>query len=422
MKTEALPKLKNTNLDQNCWRPWQFLLFRWTFIYLMLYSFNSFLEVLKVAGFLRELQLNFEHFVAHEFARQFLNVQITSFPNYSDHTYNYILCLCFALLATAGTVIWSLLDRKSRNHNKLMSWFRLVMQIHVGATVLSYGMAKVVPCQFPQLGPIELTKSIGDHEQSGLLWAAMGCSQPYTIFGGVTELIAGFLLMLPATALIGALLTFAVMINVFMFNIGFNIGVKVLCFHLLFSTAVLFLPDLRGLLKSFFLQKPFYPVSYEPLFEREWLNTLVLVLQVFCCLFWTGDQVHTMLNRYASMHSIKHYAQDGIWIVEDQKIDGKEVSNADDENLRWGRLSFENRNLAIQNTVGNRIEYSIDPDQPVFPLSREKEIVSQLKFRSAEDASFATVQGSFRNKRIWCLLRAVPEEELPLNAQISHQK
>lgn len=242
MIAETFQKLeKSDESRENVWPVWQLIAFRWIFIYLMLYSFDSFLEVLKVFNWLRDLCKPISHAATQTFAKVFLNLDISTFASYSDDSYNYVQCLIFAIVATISAVGWSIADRRSTNHNRLFSWLRLIMQIHVGATVLSYGMAKVVPCQFPPLDAIRLSKPLGDFSASGLLWAVMGYAPLYTIFGGVTEVIAGFLLMIPATSLVGALLTFAVMTNVLMFNLSYDIGVKLLSIHLLLGAAVVFL-------------------------------------------------------------------------------------------------------------------------------------------------------------------------------------
>ncbi len=415
MNAQTLPKLGRSEPQLDSWRPWQLIAFRWLFVYLMLYSFDSFAEVLKIFDRMRDLCKPVSHTMTQAFAKAFLHVDIATFSSYSDDTYNFVQCLMFAITATISTVIWSIAARKSSDHNRLLSWLRVVMQVHVGATVLSYGMAKVVPCQFPPLDAILLSQPVGEYSPQGLLWAVMGYSPLYTIFGGVTEVVAGFLLMLPATYLVGALLSFAVMVNVLMFNLSYDIGVKVLSFHLLLGAAVVFLPDLKGLLKLFFLQKPFSPASYAALFNRPKLNKTAVIVQMVVALVWLGDQTFANLNRYHRQYSVPTYAQDGIWIVEKQTVDGRDVANTDEANLRWGRLSFKNKKLVIQNTAGTRFVCAIEPDKAPIPVRQDKVVVGTMTFvRSAVEPGHASIEGTFADRKVSCQLTAVPIQELPL--------
>ncbi len=415
MNAQKLPKLGRSEPQHGSWRPWQLIAFRWLFLYLMLYSLDSFVEVLEVFDRLRDLCKPVSHTMTQAFAKAFLHVDVTTFSSYSDDTYNFVQCLMFAIAATISTVIWSIADRKSLDHNRLLSWLRVVMQVHVGGTVLSYGMAKVIPCQFPALDAIRLSQPIGEYSPHGLLWAVMGYAPLYTIFGGVTEVIGGFLLMLPATYLVGALLSFAVMVNVLMFNLAYDIGVKVLSFHLLLGAAVVFLPDLKGLLKLFFLQKPFSPASYAGLFGKQRFNKVAVIVQIIVAIVWLGDQTFANLNRYHRQYSVPSYAQDGIWIVEKQTIDGRDVSSADAANLRWGRLSFNNKKLVIQNTAGTRFVCAIEPEKALIPVRQGKVVVGTMTFvRSAVEPTHASIEGTFADRKLSCQLTAVSIRELPL--------
>ena len=62
----------------------------------------------------------------------------------------------------------------------------------------------------------------------------MGASKTYTIFSGFAEVIGGFLLFGRRTRTFGEpWLVFAVMMNVFMMNMSYDIPVKIYSFHLM---------------------------------------------------------------------------------------------------------------------------------------------------------------------------------------------
>jgi hypothetical protein len=387
------------------------------FIYLTLYSADSVAKVFRVFDPIRDFCKPVSHAVTQAFAGAVLHLEIQTYTSYSDDLYNYVQCVLFGLLATGITAIWSLVQPRKREHNRLYAWFRLMMQIQVGATVLSYGMAKVVPCQFPPLDALTLSKPVGDYSPHSLLWAVMGYSQLYTIFGGVTEVVGAFLLMLPRTYLAGALLTFAVMVNVLLFNLSYDIGVKLLSMHLLAGAAVVFLPDLKGLVQSLLLRKQFQPVSFAPFFRNGRLNSLILVGQVVLALFWTVDQVNYALHRYERQNAGHAHMEDGLWIVEKQTIDGQEPTLSDDESLRWGRLALAKEKLVVQNTVGNRDEFSLDRNKVPIAINLANRSLGDFAFQSnGDDGKHASVRVTFKGHQIWCQLRPVRLDQLPLTS------
>lgn len=47
MNAQKLPKLERSEPKHGSWRPWRLIAFRGLFLYLMLYSLDSFVEVLE---------------------------------------------------------------------------------------------------------------------------------------------------------------------------------------------------------------------------------------------------------------------------------------------------------------------------------------------------------------------------------------
>src|SRR5205814_673740 len=83
-----------------------------------------------------------------------------------------------------------------------------------------------------------------------LLWNFMGSSQPYTIFSGLLELSGAVLLIFRRTALVGALLAGAVLTNVLVLDICYDVPVKTFAAHLVAMCAFLVAPELRRLAEA----------------------------------------------------------------------------------------------------------------------------------------------------------------------------
>ncbi|HEX8898792.1 MAG TPA: hypothetical protein VF751_08860, partial [Chthoniobacterales bacterium] len=133
------------------------------------------------------------------------------------------VCLLLAI-AAIGTLVWSLLDRKRHSYLVAEDWFRLAMRLGLGTTMLSYGASKAVPLQMGY-GPTltRLVEPFGNFSPMGVLWTFMGSSPAYQSFTGCMEILGGVLLLLPQTALLGALVSLAVAFQIFVLNMTYDV-------------------------------------------------------------------------------------------------------------------------------------------------------------------------------------------------------
>jgi uncharacterized membrane protein YphA (DoxX/SURF4 family) len=216
----------------------------------------------------------------------FLGLNITVFPNGSgDTTFNYVQVLLFLLLATLGTLAWSLLDRARADYKKLDQWLRLYLRLALGATLIMYGSVKVIQAQMPPPPLSRLVEAYGDSSPMGLLWTFMGASRGYNAFAGGAEMLAGLLLFVPGLTTLGSLLAIGVMSNVFMLNMCYDVPVKLFSLHLLLMAVFLAAPDMRRLMDLFVLRRRVQLSVAEPLFQRRWLNRSFLAAQFLFGLF-----------------------------------------------------------------------------------------------------------------------------------------
>lgn len=196
---------------------------------------------------------------------------ITYFPSGSgDKTTDWILIFCYLTLAVAGTIVWSLLDRRRTQYRRLHDWLRVAVRYAVGFTMLGYGMAKVIKLQFPDPSLARLIEPLGEFSPMGLLWTFMGYSKAYTFFGGAAEVLGGLLLFFRRTTMLGAFVTGGVMLNVAMMNFAYDVPVKLLASHLCLMCGFLLLPEARRLLQFFVLNRPVAPSPVTRPFTRVW--------------------------------------------------------------------------------------------------------------------------------------------------------
>ena len=273
--------------------------FRFAFCYLLLFCMPSagqvwLLDTIPDASRLAQPWVWIWHRITPWVAIHVFHLQgqrVTYFPTGSgDTTLDYMQYLLFFILAAVAALIWSLLDRKRPAYNSLYAWLRVVVRLTLAVTLLSYGMAKVVPTQFQPPRLPQLTETYGESSPMGLLWTFMGASIPYVIFSGLAELSAAVLLIFRRTALLGALLATAVMLNVSMLNFCYDVPVKLYSTHLLLLSLFLLLPDLRRLADLFVLNKTAPPADLtQPWFPKRWMRTGATAMKILLFLYAAGS-------------------------------------------------------------------------------------------------------------------------------------
>jgi hypothetical protein len=165
----------------------------------------------------------------------------------SDATFGYVQLLCLVVLAAIATVVWTLLDSKRPDYNKLHYWLRVYIRFFLAHALLFYAMVKIVDSQFPFPALWRLAQPYGESSPMGLLWTFMGYSRSYTFFSGALEATAALLLCFRRTVTAGALLAMAVIANIVMLNFSYDIQVKMFSLNLLLMAVVLVYPDWRRL-------------------------------------------------------------------------------------------------------------------------------------------------------------------------------
>ncbi len=179
-------------------------------------------------------------------------------PNGSgDTTYAYVSLFVNFVLATLLAAASLLLDRRGTKHGETQDLLRSYLRYVLAATMLSYGLAKVgwIQNQFPPLEGPRLDRTYGDSSPMGLLWSFMGASRPYTFFAGMGEVTGGLLLLFRRTTLLGAMVTFGVMLNVVLLNFSYDVPVKQYSAHLAFAAILILIPDWRRFARLLLLQQ-----------------------------------------------------------------------------------------------------------------------------------------------------------------------
>jgi len=198
----------------------------------------------------------------------------------------------FFLAAVAGA-IWAFLDRRRPHYAGLHGWLRVLVRYTLALTLLSYACAKIIPTQFSHLQSRLVAESYGQSSPMALLWNFMGYSTPYTVFGGFAELLPAVFLLFRRTALLGALLSFCVLLNIVMLNFCYDVPVKLYSLNLLLLSVVLIAPEVPRLFRIFVLNYPAVPSNLrEPLVTRR----VALVVKVLVLVILLGQTIYSAVG------------------------------------------------------------------------------------------------------------------------------
>lgn len=258
-----------------------------------------------------------------------------------DELYDYVLIFCIAAVAAVAALVWSWVDRKRPNYSSLYQWLRFFMRIMVTVAMISYGCNKLWWAQFPAPHLNRLIEPYGQTQPTDLLWTFMGMSRMYSVFGGIGEMLGALLLIVPQTVTLGAAITAAVMTNVLMLNVAYDVPRKIYCIHLIVLCLILMVPDVRRLLDFFVLNRTAQLSKPVPLVKEKMLNygTLLLFIAIAAGTFWMqGKYSYDVAND--AMKTLPAPVR-GIWTVNQFTIDGISRPALITDQDRWRRVVLD---------------------------------------------------------------------------------
>ena len=323
------------------------------------------------------------------------------------------------IVSVAAAAVWSAIDRRPR-YQTMYAWFRLSVRLVLAAALFEYGMTKVIPTQFPAPPLTTLVTPVGSLTLSALLWTSVGASQPYQIFTGCIEVLAAVLLLIPRTTMLGAMVGLAAATQVFVLNMTYDIGLKLISFHLMILALVLLARDLPRLADLFLRHRP-VTIAAEPRLSRTRRGHLLSVaaplvfgiylLGMYAYINWSFWQVAGGGRPKSALY--------GIWDVEQLAIDGQlRPPHLNDYDRRWRRVIFdEDGSLVIQRTDDSLARYgaAIDSGRNGLVLTKGdgRNWTATFTFnRAAQDGLL--IDGEMDGYRIAAQLRRVDFDAFPL--------
>lgn len=298
---------------------------------------------------------------------------VTNFDVYgtsADTAFHWVQLAWIAVVAAIVAIASSVY--RASSFKRTDYWFRQVLRFALAAQMFYFGMAKVIPTQFPPPGLVTLLKPFGNLAPDDLLWSFIGASVPYQMFTGWAEVIAGVLLVVPRTAVLGAIIAFADMLQVFVLNMTYDVGLKQTSSHLMLIAVFLLLPDLHRLGAALIERREG---------DGKWLWAQIAF----------GAYLLLMFTRLAMLSwenpggpGAPKSALYGIWDVERMSVDGAfRPPIFNDYDRRWRRVIFDTPDLMIFQRLDDSFAHydaSIDVERHQIELRKIQSRLWQSTF------------------------------------------
>ncbi|MDN5199818.1 hypothetical protein QQ008_00550 [Fulvivirgaceae bacterium BMA10] len=252
-----------------------------------------------------------------------------------DWVQNFII-LCLTLIIG---IVWTILDRKRPNYEKLKQWFVLFLTYYLVYFMFVYGIIKLFYLQFVPPNLERLMQTFGQASPMRLIWTFMGFSESYTMFSGFSETMAGVLLMFRRTRTLGGLVAFGVMLNVFMMNMSYDVPVKLFSAQLMLMGLYIACLDFKRLMNFFIFNKTVGPSIHKPLFKSKTGQIILLAIQVVLIGYIIINQVMVSMEgreRYGSEREKPAFY--GVYNVETYISNSDTIPPLTTDSVRWEHM------------------------------------------------------------------------------------
>jgi hypothetical protein len=224
-----------------------------------------------------------------------------------DTAMNWVSQGLFVALSLAGGVLWTIAataGKSSRTeYQTLFAWLRFLLRLTCAGFMFEYGLSKLFPIQMAPISVGILNEQVGQMSPMTMLWALIGMNPLYEVVCGLAEVAGGILFLFRRTALLGALLSAFVMVNVVLYNFFFDVPVKLFAVNLLAACLFVALPDMQALFRFFWLHQPAAPSGvWVPPASRRGFRMATRALE---CVF-IGYFVLYMPYRYKGLWDVRY--------------------------------------------------------------------------------------------------------------------
>ncbi|TDK47923.1 hypothetical protein [Algoriphagus formosus] len=362
--------------------------------YILLYAFPFPLNHIPLtydlfSKYVMALQEKYILFFGHEILglESFEKIQLTGS---GDTTYDYVRIPALFTLSFFIGLLLSLLKYTQTKGLEFYNWMLVYARYFVGLTLISYGVAKFLEGQFAGPSFYSMEILVGDISPMGLAWRFFGYSDTYKIFMGLSEIIAGLLLLIRRTSILGALVSIAVCLNIVLVNFSFDVPVKLFSSHLLLFSALILIPKIKPIFEFFLLNRQSNLGEIKPHFTQKRARIIRLVLVLYFAAF---IPITTVVSHFQSQ---KFRTFENEW-------EGLYTLIDFDTNRPWNKLILEDNFMMLQLNYGPKEFWNIQEikDDGVLVIKNQKDESNphELKIKKSDDEHYE-IQLRLGNKTV----------------------
>jgi hypothetical protein len=219
------------------------------------------------------------------------------------------------------------------------SLLRLALRFALALLLLVHGAALLTTSAFPEPSASTLTQRLGELTRAELLATFLGASGPYQAFNGAVTALAGLLLLFPATALLGAVLSIVLLGMMAVLSYCYDLPGKAVTLVALAAAMVLAASHAGRFVDALLRNRLAEPVPEPPVPLRVHRIAAAIGLAVFVACTALG------VTRTILAHSPAAPALYGVWNVEELSVNGEALAPGDP---RWWRYFIVARDGTMQ--------------------------------------------------------------------------
>jgi hypothetical protein len=335
-----------------------------------------------------------------------------------DQLYDWVMYGMFLGMAVIGALIWTILDRKRKAYQQLQQWFLVILAYYLAHYMFVYGIIKLFYLQFGPPNMERLFQDMGQISPMRLLWTFMGFSKTYVVFSGLSETIAGVLLLFRRTRTLGGLVAFGVMLNVFMMNMSYDVPVKLFSFQLMIMGLYIALIDYRRLINFFLKDQTAGPSLHRPLFDKAPAKYILLGAQILLAGYLIISQVFGAKDAQARYGAERPKPPlHGIYEVQTFVQNQDTIPPLLTDTVRWRYLLVDYVNFTTVlriNGKSQRYQSTIDTVEQSFTFNQFQDTVNKYVLHYELEEKDMHLQGIMEGDTLQIELKHIPKDNFGL--------
>lgn len=263
----------------------------------------------------------------------------------SDSTSLYTLVFILIGISLLLSVAVFFLRKYYDSSKVIIKVVTLIIPYYLSLHLLKYGFDKISMGQFYAPETNILYTPLGYLDKDILFWSTMGISPIFNIFLGLSQGLAGILLLFKKTRFFGFIVAAVILVNIVAINFGFDISVKLFSLFLLFL-ALIGLGSYASVIKDVFIRISAFSITNTSLkkrnrFSYHFLKSLIVLL-IFSEIFYQNFE-----SIFYKDDKIEASDLNGAYSVQELIINGIPSDNTEIERVfihRDGYLIFQDTN------------------------------------------------------------------------------